>query len=182
CRGDASKVLGEHIVQYQFFDPTHRIRFPHFFEHQSGGESGKVFIEYLTEVREICRGTLDVIEEGPGGNLMGLSSEQWSKIDEAGSEALKKIGGKGEEVGFVRMSGLAIPTNLMRTTCQDRILCKEGKWQKQGRKMSVTAPTSAWISYPHDDPLPVREAIEWVQSRLQGLRRQQCSYKKGPCA
>ncbi|UCD91820.1 MAG: hypothetical protein JSV43_06165 [Methanobacteriota archaeon] len=181
CKGGETKVLNEYTMQYQFFDPTREIVMPHFYAVQSGGPSGEAFAEYLMNVGEICERAKGVIGQVPGGDLIGIPLEYWTTIKDAGGAALKKMDKKSEAKGYIKLAGLAIPTVQITVTCQELMVCKEGTWHKERRRISETPPMQSWIGYPHDPAVPANEAIQWVQSRLESLSTQQKNYLEKPC-
>jgi len=181
CRGGETRVLNEYTMRYQLFDPTREITMPYFYGVQSAGEAGKAFADYLKNVGEICGRIKDVIGELPGGDLVGIPLDYWATIMDAGGAALRKISERPGLLGYIKMSGLAIPTIQVTVTCQEIMVCREGTWQKERKKVSETAPVRSQIGYPHDIALPSNEAIEWVRSRLESLSTQQRNYQGKPC-
>ena len=181
CKGGETKTLNEYTMQYQFFDPTREITKPHFYEVQSGGEAGEAFADYVRNVSDICQKAKGVIGELPGGDLVGIPLEYWATIMDAGGAALREVSERAEALGYIKMSGLAIPTVQVTVTCQEIMVCREGIWQKERKRISETVPVQSQISFPRDTALPANEAIEWVQKRLETLGNQQRNYQDKPC-
>ncbi|MEE9223412.1 MAG: hypothetical protein V3U51_01520, partial [Thermoplasmata archaeon] len=181
CKPGESRVLGESTHRFQFFDPTREIKMPHFYGTEGGTEAGKAFAQYLKVVSEICGKIQDAIEELPGGGLAGVPLEYWSSIMEAGGDALESVSDRPGRLGMINMGGLEIPTITFSVTCRDKMVCIDGTWQEVSEKVSETAPVRSQIIYPHNIAVTPKEATEWVNRRLKGLRNQQTRYEEDPC-
>lgn len=181
CKGDETMVLDEYTMQYQLFDPSREISMPEFYALQSGGEAGEALSEYLKMVADICQRIKDVVEVLPEGPLVGIPIDYWPTIMDATGGILKK-NEESDGLGFIKMGGLTIPTIQITVVCREIMVCRDGTWQKERERFRIESLAPGKMSYPKDDALPFKEAIGWIQSRLEKLKEQQRKFLEAPCA